>query len=137
MKILLNKYKSRGTYCNKGVVLLFILMVMIVLTSVVGAYLGFVQLSTKSTGAQITESQTFYLADAGIHYGIYSLKQNPNWTGTTSAVPLGEGTFYISVTNLGSDYRLTSIGTIDGQSRTLRQDVNSTIIPMTDAWLEI
>ncbi len=138
MKIFRNKHKSRVTYGNKGAVLLFILMVMIVLASVVGAYLGFVQTSTKSTGAQIVDSQAFYLADAGIHYGIYSLKQIPGWTGTSSPVSLGEGTFSVSVIDLGGgDYRLTSTGTIDDQSRTLQQDVNSTVMPKTDTWQEI
>jgi Tfp pilus assembly protein PilX len=137
MKIFRNKYKLRVTYGNKGAALLFILMVMIVLTSVVAAYLGFVQTGTKSTGAQIIENQAFYLADAGIHYGIYSLKQDSNWPGTTSAVSLGEGSFSVSVSDLGSDYRLTSIGTVDGQSRTLQQDVNSTVIPMTNTWQEL
>ena len=40
------RYKIRDTRYEKGAVLLFTLMVMITLTSVVGAYLGFVQSST-------------------------------------------------------------------------------------------
>jgi len=124
MKIFRTKHKSKVTHGNKGAVLLFILMVMIVLTSMVGAYLGFVQASTKSTGAQIVDSQVFYLADAGIHYGIYSLKQSSEWTGTALPVSLGEGTFFVSATDLGGgDYRLISIGTVKGQSRTIQQDV--------------
>lgn len=137
MKIFLNKHSLRKTCCNKGVVLLFVLMVMVVLSSIIGAYLGFVHLSTKSTGAQIIDSQTFYLADAGIHYAIYSLKQDPNWAGTASPVSLGEGTISVSVIDLGSDYRLTSTATVYGQSRTIQQDVNSTAIPMPNAWREI
>jgi type II secretory pathway component PulK len=138
MKMLLNEHKSRRTYCNKGMALLFVLMVMIVLTSVVGAYLGFVQLSTKSTGAQIIESQAFYLADAGIHYGIYNLKQDSGWSGTPSPVSLGEGTLSVSVIDLGGgDYQLTSTGTVDGQSRTLRQDVNSAVMPKYNTWQEM
>jgi Tfp pilus assembly protein PilX len=137
MKNFRNKRRSRVTYHDKGAVLLFVLIVMTVLTSVVAAYLGFVQTSTKSTGAQIIDSQAFYLAEAGIHYGIYNLKQDSGWTGTPSAVSLGEGTFSVSVVDLGGDYRLTSTGTAYGQSRTIQQDVNSIIIPQPDTWQEI
>jgi len=138
MRLFRFKHKAGVTCGNKGSVLLFTLMVMIVLTSMVGAYLGFVQVSTRSTGAQIVDSQVFYLADAGIHYGIYSLKQDSSWTGTASLVSLGEGTFSVSAIPLGGDRRLTSIGTVDGQSRTLQQDV--TLAPVSlkaDTWQEI
>lgn len=124
MSILNTICNIRYTRCEKGAALLFTLMVMIVLTSMVGAYLGFVQSSTKSTGAEIVDSQVFYLADAGIHYGIYSLKQDSEWTGTSLPVSLGEGTFSVSVADLGEgDYRLTSIGTVDSQSRMVKQEV--------------
>ena len=117
-------HNVRDARNKKGVVLLLMLIVMITLTSLVGAYLGFVQSSIKSTGAQIADSQIFYLADAGIHYGIYNLKQDPEWTGETNH-PLGEGTFTVTLTDLGgNDYRLTSTGTADGQSRTVQQDIN-------------
>jgi len=126
----------RDTRYEKGAALLFTLMVMIVLTSMVGAYLGFVHSSTRSTGAQISDSQAIYLADAGIHYGIYSLKQDSSWRGTSLPVSLGEGTFSVSVADSDSvpdlgegDYRLTSTGTVDDQSRTVQQDVT-----LTTAW---
>jgi len=132
------KHKTKVIHGNKGVVLLFTLIVMITVTSVVGAYLGFVQYSTISTGAQISDSQAIYLAEAGIHYGIYSLKQNPAWTGTSSPVSLGEGTFSVSVIDLGGgDYRLTSTGTVDGQFRTAQQEVTVTVTHKTNTWQEI
>jgi len=138
MKIFRIRYKTRLTHRNKGAVLLFILIVMITVSSVVGAYLGFIQFSTKSTGAQISDSQAVYLADAGIHYGIYSLKQDPSWTGTPSPISLGEGSFSVSVSDLGGgDYRLTSTGTVDELFRTVQLDVNSTVTPKPDTWKEI
>ena len=110
---------------------------MVTVTSVVGAYLGFVSYATKSTGSQISESQAIYLADAGIHYGIYNLIQDPGWTGTSSPVSLGEGNLSVSVSDIGGgDYRLTSTGTVYGQSRTVQQDVNSTAVPKTNTWQE-
>ncbi len=116
------KHKSTIIYGRKGAALLLTLIVMITLTSVVGAYLGFVQSSTRSTGAQIADSQAIYLADAGLHYGIYNLKQDSGWAGTASPISLGEGTFSVSVTDLGGgDYRLTSTGTVDDLSRQIQQ----------------
>lgn len=138
MKIFRIKHKTKVTHHNRGTVLLFTLIVMIAVTSVVGAYLGFVQYSTISTGAQISDSQAIYLAEAGIHYGIYSLKQDSVWTGTPSPVSLGQGTFSVSVSDLGGgDYRLTSTGTVDDQFRTTQQDVTATITPKIDTWKEI
>jgi Tfp pilus assembly protein PilX len=132
------EYKKKVVHHNKGAVLLFVLIVMITVSTVVGAYLGFVQFSTKSTGAQISDSQAIYLAEAGIHYGIYSLKQDSGWTGTSFPVSLGEGTFSVNVTDLGgSEYRLTSTGTVNGQFRTIQLDVTATITPKTNTWKEI
>jgi len=135
------RYKIRDTRYEKGVVLLFTLVVMITLISVVGAYLGFVQSSTKSTGAQIADSQAIYLADAGIHYGIYSLKLNPTWDengGTNHYLPSGQTNkfFIVDVLSLGGgDYRLTSTGTVDDQSRTVQQDVTLSGGNIPDAFI--
>lgn len=131
-------HNRKITHNNIGIVLLFTLVMMITISSVVGAYLGFVQFSTKSVGGHISGSQAMYLAEAGINYGIYNLKQNPAWAGTPSGVPLGEGIFSVSVTNLGTGgYRLISTGTVDNQSRTAQQDLTSTGTPKPDTWKEI
>jgi Tfp pilus assembly protein PilX len=131
------KYKSRLVKGRRGAILLFVMVILIVIISVVGSYLGFVQISTKSTGAQITDSQAIYLAEAGVHYGIYNLKQDNTWTGTGSAVSLGKGDFSVSVTALGGgEFRLISTGTVNNQSRTVQQDVNDSIIPKDNTWRE-
>ncbi|MFH1615947.1 MAG: discoidin domain-containing protein [Planctomycetota bacterium] len=104
MRIFRTKHKSNASYCNKGSVLLFTLMVMIGLTSVVGAYLGFVRYSTKSTGAQITDSQAVYLAEAGLQKAIWNLMrtaanggQGENWTTAGTTENLGEGGYTMVV----------------------------------------
>lgn len=135
MKLL--KYKSRLVKGEKGAVLLFTLFVMISVISVVMAYLGYVHYSTVSTGAQISDSQAVYLAEAGVHYGIYNLKQDITWTGTAFPIDLGKGDFSVTVNPLGgNEYRLISTGTVNGQSRTVQQDVNDAIIPKTNSWQE-
>jgi len=97
MSIFNTQYEIRYTRYQKGAVLLFTLMVMITLISVVGAYLGFVQSSTRSTGAQISDSQAIYLADAGLDMAIWYLRNTApdgstdcSWR-TTTAYPLAPG----------------------------------------------
>jgi hypothetical protein len=113
---------------------------MITLTSVVGAYLGFVQSSTRSTGAQIEDSQAIYLADAGLDMAIWYLRNTaPDgstdcfWRTTAyPAVPgpnpndpqqksLGNGTFTIWVQDSGSDIQVYARGTVGGLSRVITQ----------------
>ncbi len=138
-------YDIRDTKYEKGAVLLFTLMVMIVLTSMVGAYLGFVQTSTKSTGAQISDSQAIYLADAGLDMAIWYLRNTAPDDSTdcswrTTAYPagpgpnatdpqqrsLGEGTFTIWVQDSGSDIQVYARGTVDELSRTITQTLTLT-----------
>ncbi len=139
------KHKSKVTYGRKGVVLLFTLMVMIALISVVGAYLGFVQSSTRSTGAQIEDSQAIYLADAGVNQAIwYLMNTAPDGSGDYSwrttaypAVPgpnstdpqqesFGNGTFTIWVQDSGSNIQIYARGTVSELTRIITQTMVTT-----------
>ena len=104
MRLFQTKHKPKVTYGKKGAVLLFTLIVMITLTSVVGAYLGFVQYSTRSTGAQISDSQAIYLAEAGLQKAIWNLKtpgdsgeQGEDWTTVGRTEDLGSGSYTMEV----------------------------------------
>ncbi len=142
---LLFKHKTKVAYGSKGAVLVFTLMVMIVLTSVVGAYLGFVQSSTRSTGAQIEDSQAIYLADAGVNQAIWYLNNiAPDGSGDYSwrttaypAVPgpdpndpqqesFGNGTFTIWVQDSGSDVQIYARGTVGELTRIITQSMVTT-----------
>jgi len=104
MSIFNTKYEIRDARHEKGAVLLLTIIVMITLTSVVGAYLGFVYYSTKSTGAQISDSQAIYLAEAGMQKAIWNLMrtaanggQGENWTTAGTTENLGEGSYTMVV----------------------------------------
>jgi len=104
MSIFNTIYDIRDTRYEKGVALLFTLIVMITLTSVVGAYLGFVQYSTRSTGAQISDSQAIYLAETGLQKAIWNLMrtaanggQGENWTTAGTTENLGKGSYTMVV----------------------------------------
>ena len=136
------KHKLTVNRDKKGAVLLFTLIVMITLTSVVGAYLGFVQSSTRSTGAQIEDSQAIYLADAGLNQAIwYLMNTAPDGSGDYSwrttaypAVPgpdpndpqqesFGNGTFTIWVQDSGSNIQIYARGTVGELTRIITQTV--------------
>ncbi|MBC8392804.1 MAG: hypothetical protein H8E17_09610 [Deltaproteobacteria bacterium] len=137
MKNIHINHKMKGSCGNKGMALLFTMVIMMTLSSIVATYLGYIQFSTRSTGAQISDSQAMYLADAGIQYGIYQLKLNAAWIGTPTPVALGEGIFSVSVTTLpGSEYRLISTGTVNSLFRTMHQDVDATVTPIMNTWSE-
>jgi hypothetical protein len=104
MSIFNTRYEIRDTRYEKGAALLFTLMVMIVLTSVVGAYLGFVQASARSTGAQISDRQAIYLAEAGLQKAVWNLMrtvanggQGENWTTAGTTESLGDGSYTMAV----------------------------------------
>jgi hypothetical protein len=135
MSIFNTKYEIRNTRNEKGAVLLFTLIVMIVLISVVGAYLGFVQSSTRSTGAQIEDSQAIYLADAGLQYAIHRLtdsdyrdnvSRDVNNT-TTGSANLGEGSYTFEIYRGALEaadedtFYITSTGTLGGLGRQITQ----------------
>ena len=141
------KHKLTVNHGKKGTVLLFTLMVMVVLSSVVGAYLGFVQYSTISTGAQISDSQAIYLADAGLNQAIWYLMNtapdgSDDYSWRTTAYPavpgpnstdprqesFGNGTFTIWVqdSNSGSNVQIYALGTVGELTRIITQTMVTT-----------
>ena len=140
MMLIKTRHKLTIDRGRKGAVLLFTLMVMITLILVVGAYLGFVQYSTISTGAQISDSQAIYLADAGLDMAIWYLRNtapdgSTDCSWRTTAYPaapgsdpndpqqksLGNGTFTIWVQDSGSDIQVYARGTVGESSRVITQ----------------
>ena len=139
------KHKLTIDRGRKGAVLLFTLIVMITLISVVGAYLGFVQSSMRSTGAQIEDSQAIYLADAGLNQAIWYLNNiapdgSIDYSWRTTAYPtvpgpdpndpqqesFGNGTFTIWVQDLGSNVQIYARGTVGELTRIITQTMVTT-----------
>ncbi|MFB0525131.1 MAG: hypothetical protein ACETVZ_06285 [Phycisphaerae bacterium] len=150
MRIFNTRYEIRDTRYEKGAVLLFTLMVMITLTSVVGAYLGFVHYSTRSTGAQITNSQAIYLAEAGLHKAIWNILTpvpQGGWgkfgagQSRSEEASFGAGTYSVTASRTGNTYTINSTGTVEGLSRSLQQQFSTGggpgLTPVVDTWHEI
>jgi len=135
---------------EKGMVLLFTLIVMIVLTSVSGAYLGFVQSSTKSTGAQITDAQAFYVAEAGLQKAVWNILTpvpQGGWgkfgagQSRSEEASFGAGTYSVTAIRTGNTYTINSTGTVGGLSRSLHQQFSTgggpSLTPVVDTWHEV
>ncbi len=139
------RHKLTVNHGNKGAALLLTLIVMITLISVVGAYLDFVLSSTRSTGAQIEDSQAIYLADAGLNQAIWYLNNtapdgSDDYSWRTTAYPavpgpnstdpqqesFGNGTFTIWVQDLESNIQIYARGTVGELTRIITQTVVKT-----------
>jgi Tfp pilus assembly protein PilX len=150
MSIFNTVYETRYARYEKGAVLLFTLMVMIGLTSVVGAYLGFVQYSTRSTGAQISDSQAIYLAEAGLQKAVWNILTpvpKGGWgkfgagQSRSEEASFGAGTYSVTASRTGNTYTINSTGTVEGLSRSLQQQFSTGggpgLTPVVDTWHEI
>lgn len=127
------KHNTTVTCGNNGSALLFTLMVIIVLTSLVGAYLGFVEASTKSTGYQIVDSQAIYLADAGLQKAIWNLMrttanggQGEDWITAGTTENLGEGSYTMVVERW--DFALAANGSSASATSTNKDNVATNTI---------
>jgi len=142
MSIFNTKYKIRDTRYEKGAALLFTLIVMITLTSVVGAYLAFVQHCTRSTGAQITDSQAIYLAEAGLQKAIWNLKtpeisggKGEDWKTAGAEEYLGDVSYIMDVETW--DWALAANNaTASASSSAPGHDPNKAIDDSNDTWWE-
>ena len=150
MRLFRTKHRSIVTYNRKAAVLLFTLMVMITLTSVVGAYLGFVQYSTRSTGAQISDSQAIYLAEAGLQKAVWNILTpvpKGGWgkfgagQSRSEEASFGAGTYSVTASRTGNTYTINSTGMVKGLSRSMQQQFSTGggpgLTPVVDTWHEI
>ncbi len=56
--------------------------------------------------------KVFALAESGINRAIFELNQNTGWTGTTEEILLGEGSYEVSIIDLGNEKIIESTGYI-------------------------
>ena len=123
---------------KRGIVLIFTFAVMTALMVIVLVYLSMTDSEIKTIGGQISNTQAFYIAEAGLKYAIYSLRDDPDWdeNGTVEHPigiypdhPLEIGHFIVDVRDITGGAsppfykRITSTGTVEGISRMVKQDV--------------
>ncbi|MDR7434483.1 MAG: pilus assembly PilX N-terminal domain-containing protein [Armatimonadota bacterium] len=85
---------------EEGIALILVLALIAVVTLIVAGAADLVEVETRFVSYAQEATEAFYLADAGVEWGIFQLKKDMEWTGTGGPVPFPEGaesTFEVSV----------------------------------------
>jgi len=122
---------------KRGVVLLFVFVIMVGLSGVALAFLTMTSDEVKSSGAGLWDTQAYYIAEAGLAKARWALTtggQDENWSETDEA--FGEGTYTVSIiddNDDGTSYTVTSEGYVPNDTDPLanRRVVESNM-PVTD-----
>lgn len=117
--------KDKG---EKGIVLILTFIIMITLTTIIASFLFMVSVQTTGSGYDIASHKALWLADAGLQKALYTLKNDTNYqtTPTTISNSLGEGTYSVSATKVGSIYTFTSTGTVLSLQRQIQVSASLT-----------
>ena len=137
---------------NKGVALLFTFMILVAMTISTVAYISLVQYSTRNAGNQVSDSQAFSLAEAGLHKAIWYLingntapdgSTDSSWRTTAYPTAPGaglndskqesfaNGTYTMWAEASSGNVQITARGTMNGIERIIRQTF------ATATWTEI
>lgn len=89
---------------EKGVVLLLTLMILIIISVVTISFLYMTSIQTKKSGAGISDSQAFWIAEAGMQKAVWGLMtpavsggQGENWTTNGITENIGNGSYIFQV----------------------------------------
>ncbi len=85
---------------KKGVILIFVLLIMVALIGVALAFWYAINSEIKSAGAELTNAKAFYIAEAGRAKARYELTTTPpqsvGWGETSSPFGAGKGTYTVT-----------------------------------------
>ncbi|MCM8776697.1 MAG: hypothetical protein NC905_00285 [Candidatus Omnitrophica bacterium] len=102
------KHYKKGFLLPMGVIFIFIMLI-------VGMgilYLGTLeQLDVKR---RLNREKAFYLAEAGAYRAYAHIKQNRNWQPEEDALPLGDGTFFVTREDESGRINIISTGNVKG-----------------------
>ena len=100
---------------KKGVALLLALFTLSIASLLVVAFLELTTTDLQIVSNHNLRNQALYIADAGVEYAIYQLRNNKNWSGTggTVELPSGSGNNYnVTCSNISGKITITSIGSL-------------------------
>ncbi|MDO8536125.1 MAG: discoidin domain-containing protein [Candidatus Omnitrophota bacterium] len=84
---------------EKGVILIFVLLILVALTGVALAFIYAINSEIRSAGAGLTGAKAFYVAEAGRSRARWALTtgtQSVGWTETSSPFGAGNGTYVVT-----------------------------------------
>ena len=97
---------------KKGVALLLVLFVLIIMSLLVVAFLEFTATDLQIVSNHQLKNKALYVADAGIEYAIYQLRNNKNWTTSAGAINFPDSNSNYNVTYSDVSGKITSIGSL-------------------------
>src|SRR5450759_3493957 len=102
-------------YGNKSGYLLPMVIICMIIARTVGLGIRTLgSLDRIEANKRLHREQAFYLAEAGINYARFQLKQNSSWVPPSNPINLGAGSFQLIQTVNGNTVTDTSIGTVKG-----------------------
>lgn len=110
---------------EKGVILVWFLLLSVVLLIISGAVYGLSFQESKLMQIEQYRSQAFYLAETGLDQKLKELRANN--ISDISSVSFGDGSY--SVTYSAANHTVTSVGTFNGISKTVKAVVQKTSPP--------
>ncbi len=113
---------------KRGFVLLLTLVIMLTLSTIAGALIFALSSDFRAAAIQSNDGKAFWLAEAGIADAIKRLKNNEivladgnTDNSSIQNVNLGDGQYSVTLSRAGQEVTITSVGTVEGQTRTLSQ----------------
>ena len=112
---------------QRGQVLIYSILLLVVLASFVAVLVGTLIPTSKFTRRSTDAAFGLQLAESGIDKAIWCLNHQsecpPGYTGETQT--LGSGSYTVTVTPSGNTKILTSTGTVNGQQRTVEVSISN------------
>lgn len=103
---------------NNGQIFLgLILLILIIYLMLVITYFNSSGLNNILSYKENLKEKSFYLAESGLNYAIFKIKDNINWQGTNNEIVLNDGSFEVQVLNdNGSEKIIKSTGYFPNKS---------------------
>ncbi|MCX7589744.1 MAG: hypothetical protein N2Z85_02290 [Patescibacteria group bacterium] len=83
---------------NKGQIFLgLILLILIIYLILIITYFNSSGLNNILSYKENLKNKSYYLAESGLNYAIFKIKENLNWSGTNQEISLNDGTFEVQI----------------------------------------
>ena len=117
----LTTLNTRGI-TSKGIALVLALFVLLFLSLLVVVSLDMSTTDQQIATNQIRDMQATYIADAGVEWAVYQLRQDDTYSGTGSPVEFPAGSGYTYNVSVSGGDTISSVGTVGVFTRTLQAE---------------
>lgn len=115
---------------QSGITLLVVVIILGIII-ILGLSLLTVQINTSVVVQRTYNNEkTFSIAEAGIDKAVWCLNNDPecgeDYSGETTTI--GEGQFTTTLASIGSDYSITSVGTVNNVEKTIKATISTRVV---------